>query len=268
MSENPIARQRVVLEFPGMEDVPVARNMAYRDSGEGRSPSTFDVYRPAKTSAAPLPAVLFVTGYSDLGAEKMLGCKLKEMAAYDCWARLVACFGLVAITYDNEDPVNDVRLLLAHVKRHAASLGVDASRLGVWSCSGNVPNALALLADNPDFRCAALCYGYMLDEEGCSEVAEGAAKFYFANPTSGLSPADFVNLPMLLARAGRDETPGLNASLDRFVENGLKENLPLGVVNHPDGPHAFDLVDASAQTKAVIRQVLCFLQTHLASLSS
>jgi dienelactone hydrolase len=249
-----------------MDRVSVRRDAPYRDAGE-HGLCTFDSYYPADAGTTPAPAVIFVTGYSDLRSREMLGCKLKEMAAYVCWARLVACHGMVAITYASEDPVADVRLLLEHVRRNAASLRVDAARLGVWSCSGNVPNALALLADDAELRCAALCYGYMLDEAGCREVAEGAATFGFVNPTSGVRAATVADVPMLIARAGKDETPGLNASLDRFVTRALAENLPLTVVNHPEGPHAFDIFDRSARSRAVIRQVLGFLQANLWSAS-
>ena len=42
-----------------------------------------DIYRPPDVDAATrLPAVVFVMGYSDLGAERMLGCKFKEMESY------------------------------------------------------------------------------------------------------------------------------------------------------------------------------------------
>lgn len=269
MSRNPITQQPVVLALPNMDEVTVERDLRYRNAVSVESrPCTFDVYRPSRASTGPLPAVLFVSGYSDLGAEKMLGCKLKEMASYECWARLVACSGLVAITYDNEEPVSDLRMLLEHVKGNAGSLGVDASRLGIWSCSGNVPNALALLGQADAFRCAALCYGYMLDDGESTEVADAAKQFYFANPTAGVLPVAFTEVPILLVRAGRDETPGLNASLDRFVSRALEDNLPLSVVNHRDGPHAFDVLDSSDRSKAIIRQVLCFLETNLNSLNT
>jgi hypothetical protein len=70
-------------------------------------------------------------------------------------------------------------------------------------------------------------------------------------------------VPLFIARAGRDESPRLNEKLDRFVGDALARNLPITLVNHPEGPHAFDLFHDSAMTRAVIRQVLAFLQTSL-----
>ena len=43
----------------------------------------------------------------------------------------------------------------------------------------------------------------------------------------------------------------------------LPANLPLTLVNHPTGPHAFDLFDDSAAARGIIRQMLAFLRAHL-----
>ena len=258
MADNPIAKQRVVFELPDMDKMAVQMNVPY---GRANTRQRMDIYRPQGTTAA-LPAVLFVTGYPDAGAEKMVGCPLKEMAAYTCWARLVASMGLVGILYENEEPIADARTLLDHLRAHSESLGVDTTHLGVWSCSGNVPNALGLLAENPDFACAALCYGFTIDFDGHSEVASGASQFGFAEAPN-LPVAALSRTPMLLVRAGRDEVPGLNAALDRFVTYALRANLPLTLINYADGPHAFDIADSTVGSVATIRQILGFLRRHL-----
>jgi hypothetical protein len=60
------------------------------------------VYSPADSTSRELrPAVLFVTGLPDAGAERMVGCKLKEMGSYISWAELMTTSGLVGITYTN-----------------------------------------------------------------------------------------------------------------------------------------------------------------------
>jgi hypothetical protein len=56
---------------------------------------------------------------------------------------------LVAVTYENREPAGDFAAVLRHVHEHAADLGIDPGRIGVWDCSGNVPTALfALLRTN------------------------------------------------------------------------------------------------------------------------
>jgi hypothetical protein len=107
------------------------------------------------------PAVIFVTGFSDAGAQRMLGCRFKEMGSYVSWAELVAASGMVAVTYANQQPDADVRAVLTHLRQDAAPLGLDENRIGVWSCSGNVPTALSVLTGDAGHRptCAVLCYG-------------------------------------------------------------------------------------------------------------
>lgn len=188
------------------------------------------------------------------------------MESYVSWARLVAASGMVAITYTNRDPATDLRALLQHVRQNGESLGIDENRIGGWACSGNVSLALSLLMQEgrEPLRCAALLYGYTLDLDGSTGVAEAARSRGFVNPCAGKSLDDLAaDVPLFIARAGADEMPGLNETLDRFVVQALGLNLPLTLVNHATGPHAFDLFHDSETSREVIRPLLAFLRCHL-----
>jgi hypothetical protein len=259
---NEMTTKTVVLELPGMDAVTIQRDVPYQITESGAL--TMDLYRPAVSSSAALPAVVFVSGYPDPGFERMLGCKLKDMGHYVSWGRLVAASGLVAVTYSNHEPA-DVHALLAYLRQNAASLGIDASRLGVWAGSGNVPMALSLLMEPPgSFQCAVLSYGFMLDLGGATHVANAAAQIGFANPCAGKSIDDLPrDLPLFVVRAGQDQMPHLNDSIDAFMGAALTRNLPVTLANHPTGPHAYDLVDHSETSREMIRNVLAFLRFHL-----
>ncbi|MDI1449056.1 alpha/beta hydrolase [Polyangium sp. 6x1] len=257
-TRNPMTLKPVVLELPGMHEVTVRTDI---DAGG----PTLDVYAPPG-DGRPRPAVVFVSGYPDPGFEMMLGCKLKDMASYVSWARLVAASGMVAVTYANRTPA-DVALVMRHLHAHGATLGIDPDRIGVWASSGNVPNALSLLLRDAEVRvaCAVLAYGHTLDLDGATHVADAAKQYYFATPAAGKSVDDLrADVPLFLARAGRDETPGLNATLDRFAAAALARNLPITLTNHPTAPHAFDIVEDSEISRESIRQMLGFLRFHLA----
>jgi hypothetical protein len=132
--------------------------------------------------------------------------------------------------------------------------------------SGNGPLALSMLmqAKRERLTCGALIYPLTLDVDGATAVAEAAAHWGFVTPAAGRPVADLpADLPLFIARAGRDEFPGLNAALDRFVAESLRHNLPLTVVNHAEAPHAFDLFHDSEATREIIRQTLRFLQFQL-----
>jgi acetyl esterase/lipase len=187
------------------------------------------------------------------------------MGSFVSWARLVAASGVAAITYANHDPA-DVEDVFRHIQQHGPSLGIDCTRLGVWACSGHAPNALAFLIRHgrAGFRCAALAYPYTVDLGDSTRVAAAAAHFRFVTPASGSSMRDLPHdLALFVARAGRDEMPGLNDALDRFVVEALALDLPLTLVNHSHAPHAFDLFDEGETSRHVVRQILAFLQAHL-----
>ena len=139
--------------------------------------------------------------------------------------------------------------------------------MGLWAGSANVPLALWLLMQKGrDYiKCAVLCYGYMLDVDGATGVAEIQKTYRFANASAGKTVDDVRNdVPLLVARSGKDQFPGLNESLDNFVRGALRCNLRMTLVNHADAPHGFDLFHDSDTTREIIRQILTFLRFHLA----
>jgi dienelactone hydrolase len=249
--------KELVHTIAGAADVAVERDHVYTTE---QGPLELDLYRPPGATA-PCPAVVFVSGYPDPGMAAMVGKRLKDWASYMGWARMVAASGIIGIAYANRTPA-DVTALVHHLRDNAGALGIDPGRIGVWACSGNVPTALGLLA-RERIACAALLYGYMMDLDGATNLAQAAARFHCAAPPVGLDDLPRA-LPMLVVRAGRDEMPGLNENLERFVAAAAARGMAVTLVEHPEGPHAFDLVDDSPRTHEVIEEVLAFLRRMLA----
>lgn len=260
-----ITKKSVLYQIPGMDAVTIRRDVEYRVTDE--SVLTMDIYYPPEVqSGTRTPAVIFVFGYPDVGFQKMLGCKQKEMESFVSWAQLVAASRIVAITYTTREPAADIHALLRYVRRNAAELGIEENKLGVWACSGHVPNALSALMqkDSGYLQCAVLCYGYMLDIEGSTGIAEAAKQYGFVNPCAGKSIKDLpLNTPLFIVRAGQDQMPHLNEMLDLFIGRALGCNLPITFANHATAPHAFDLFDDSKDTLEIIRQILAFMRFHL-----
>lgn len=265
--QDHISKKALVYRIPGMDAVGVRRDVEYRATAAGAL--TMDIYYPpGAAGGSGTPAVVFVAGFPDPGFEAQVGCRFKEMGSYTSWGRLVAASGLVAITYTNREPVADLQALLRHVRKNAVRLGIDGDRIGLWACSGNVPLALwAMMQGASDYlKCAVLCYGCMLDLDGADGVAEAARRWGFVNPCAGKSVADLPqDIPLFIARAGRDEMPRLNEAIDRFMAEALTCNLPVTFVNHPAAPHAFDLFDDSETTREIIRKILAFMRFHLSA---
>ena len=151
MPQDHISQKRAVYHIAGMERAIVRKDVVYRTTDAG--PLTMDLYYPADTAAdAPRPAVVLVAGYNDVGYEKMLGVKFKEMGMSISWGQLIAASGLVAIAYTNRQPAEDLDALLQYVRESAASLTSDShSRKG----GGVQTNENGTKSFYPDGACPA-----------------------------------------------------------------------------------------------------------------
>ncbi len=264
--DDPISKKRVVLRLPGMDAVTVERDLEYKADATGAL--GFDLYSPpGRDGSALRPAVISVAGYPDPGMERILGCRTKEMGWSTSWARLVAASGMVAVNYANREPAADIRSVLRHLRENAAALGIDPGRMGLLASSGHGPLAMATLIGEdaqPPLRCAALICPLLLDLDGFTAVADAARTFRFANPAEGRTVDDLPrDTALFIARAGQDSTPGLNETLDRFVTRALGRNLKVSLVNLPEAPHAFDLMQDTETSREAIRAALGFLRFQL-----
>jgi hypothetical protein len=222
-------------------------------------------YPPGETDDGRWPAVIIVAGYSGT-MPRPTTLTYKEIGWTVSMCQLLAVSGMVAIAYTNNDPVADVHALFEHIHASGGSLRIDPARLGIVAVSGNVPTALTTIMQDATRTpvCAVLGYGCLLDLDGATDVAEAAQQFGFANPGVGRTVADLRrDVPLLITRAGRDQFPAMTASIDRFIRQGLIENLPITFVNHAEGPHAFDLFHDSRTSRDILRQTLRFLGQHL-----
>jgi hypothetical protein len=253
-----IAKKRVVYALPGMDALPVRRDLNFR-STSGAS-LLMDVYYPPLSAERPLPLVLLATAYSDPAA------RVRVYGPLTSWARLMAASGMAAVIYGTDTPAADVHAVLRHLRDAAGSLGLDGDRFGLFAASGNVPVGLATLIRDRRLRCGALLYGHTMDMDGSTTVAEAARHFGFVDACAGMSVDDLpCDIPLLFVRAGGDQLAGLNASLDRVIARALARNLPLSLINHAAGAHGFDLDEHTAASRAVVQQVLTFLHSHLST---
>ena len=217
---------------PAAAEVEIRKNIVYRKSGDASL--AFDLYLPVKRSAA-VPLVIFVNG---IGADWMRG-----HAQYTGWGNAATTRGLAGVTMDSREATvdDDVRGLIAYLAANATALGVDASRIALWSCSANVTRGLPLAqSSGPMVRSAVVYYGT-------------AAVSSFRR-----------DLPLLFVRAGLDGA-GLNRGLEAMVARAFADNAPVEVLNVASGVHGFDVRDDTEVTRAAIRRTLDFLESTLTS---
>jgi hypothetical protein len=251
-----LAKKTIVLRLAEMDSVSVRRDETYLVDDDGAL--LMDVYTPAAADGTPPPVVAIVIGYPDpQGLFRRFGWHVS-------WARLLAASGVAAVIYGNRRPATDVHAVLKYVRDHAGTLGVDAGRIGLLACSGHGPVALSALLQDSKLACAAFLYAFTMDLNGSDHVANAAKQYGCVDACAGKSAADLpASMPLLFARAGRDQFAGLNDAMDGVIAAGLARNLPVSMVNHPGGVHAFDLEEDSEASRGIIRQVLSFLRQHL-----
>src|SRR5688500_17325104 len=166
-----VTRKRVRYEAPRLGEVTIRRQLEYAPGVN----HTLDVYYPPGwTAGQTAPAVIVVSGLSDIGAQRFLGCRINEMESFISWGRLLAASGLIGITYTTDtNASDDLRAVLRQLVAGDAAPGIDPHRVGLLAFSSHVPNALGLLMAEPgSVACAVLAYGFMLDLDGSTGVAE------------------------------------------------------------------------------------------------
>lgn len=99
--------------------------------------------------------------------------------------------------------------MLRYPRADAAELGLDVDRFGLFATSGNVTVGLSTLMRDRRSRCGVLLYGYTMDMDGSTAVADMARQFGFVNACIGKSIDDLpADMPILFVRAGQDQFPG------------------------------------------------------------
>ena len=232
---NPTAGSAIALQLPGMHLAKVTRNQTYVAG------FALDVYRPRRASGR-LPAVVFVHGNAR-GSDSP-----KNDGVFVGWGQLAAASGLTGVVLNHgEDPAHAVAAV-RYVRRHAARLGIDATRLCVAGFSAGVQVAMlpALKGELGTLRCAVGYYGPLHAElEQLSPLAhlrKGAP-------------------PTLVAKAGRDN-PAINRSIDRYVARARTIGARVELIVQPTGPHGFETTK-DERTRTVLRRTLSFLRAHL-----
>jgi acetyl esterase/lipase len=252
----------VVLRAPEMEKVRVRADLFYETVGETRLAA--DLYLPPDSTKRPGVAIL-VAG----GAENT-----KDWASYRSLGRLLAASGIAAVPFDHrlryprrqyEEGAADLLALIAFLRREAAGLGIDADRIAVATFSGGGPMLSVPMRERvPQVRCLLAFYSFLdtehVDPGEAGTTAEVVRKF---SPLGQFRKDPASLPPLFVARAGRDEVPGVNASIDRFAAAALQANAPLILVNHPTGAHGFDFKNDDARSREILSMAIAFLRAHL-----
>jgi hypothetical protein len=121
------------------------------------------------------------------------------------------------------------------------------------------------MQDRPQFiRCLVTFYAYLDIQQSPFHLENESSDMLRAFSPIAHLPGDASSLvPMFIARAGQDEIPMMNDSIDRFIAATVAANVPLTYMNHPEGEHASITRVTKTENLSLFCQVcLSFLQHH------
>lgn len=267
-------RMPLVYSVPGMDKIEVRRDIVYKsaDVRDAKTALKLDVYLP--TSSPKAPAIVLISGGGAEGAPR----DFRDAGVYQSYGRLLAASGFVVISYSKRyargpagtnNGAEDTRDLIAYLREHAAELHMDKERIALWAFSAGGLMLAPFLHEPPPYVRALACFYCVSDVTQDSwagvpgitpeQVERAAAMFSTANQIHG---ADRILIPLFVGRAGLD-SPGLNRTIDRLVQEALSKNMSIEVWNHPAGRHGFDILDDNARSREIIARAIAFLRHNL-----
>jgi acetyl esterase/lipase len=256
----------VVFKVPGMDRVKVVQNVKYTKTDDPNI--LMDIYLPPDVAREQKrPAVIFIHG----GAKTEY--TPKDWGIYTTWGRLVAASGLVGVTFTHsleypgkslEKGAHDVRAAIDYVGANADKYHIDKDRICLIAYSAGGPMlSLAMRGEMPFVRCLVAFYAFMDIQQSDYRKTETPETLQAFSPIIYLRKDPNKIPPLFIGRAGRDEVPTMDDSIDRFVKEALVRNIAFTLANHPQGVHSFDNQNDDERSREIIRGALAFIKLHL-----
>jgi acetyl esterase/lipase len=265
-SMEDIVMMPVVYKIPGMDRVEVRKDLDYK--GKPDRYLKMDVYIPPGLSkGSARPAVLFIHGGA--GAENTP----KDWGIYISWGRLIGASGMVGVTFTHrlgypnphlKEAASDVADAIAFVRSHANDFHINKDRICLAAYSAGGPLLSSYMGESTSYiKCLVAFYAFLdvqnLEPHRQYEKQETLQAFSPIHYLDGAFP------PLFIARAGRDEIPGMKDSIDRFVAQAISKNAPITFINHPQGVHGFDNQNNDDRSREIVRAAISFMREHLES---
>jgi acetyl esterase/lipase len=258
----------VVYRVPGMEKVKVKSDLKYTNINNPFL--LMDVYTPPDLAKGEKrPAVLLIHGGA--GEETTP----KDWGFYVSWGKLIAASGMVGVTFTHRlsaqkaslaVAAGDVAAAVNYVRANADSLNVDRERICLVAYSAGGPMLSTVMHDKPAYvRCMVAFYAFMDIQQAGNlfEAHESPETVRSFSPIRNLaSEADKI-APLFIARAGRDQVPTMDDSIDRFIREAVSKNVAITFANHPQGVHSFDSQNDDNRSREIIRSAIAFMKANL-----
>jgi acetyl esterase/lipase len=159
----------------------------------------------------------------------------------------------------------DVGEAIDYVRANAARFHVNPERVCLAAYSAGGPLlTLGFDGKRPYVRCLIAFYAFLdVQQSNLHRDNEPAERVRAYSVIEHLGQPRANAMPTLVARAGRDEIPTMNDSIDRFIARAIRENANVVAWNHPRGVHGFDNQNDDERSREIIAASLAFMHAHL-----
>jgi acetyl esterase/lipase len=161
---------------------------------------------------------------------------------------------------------DDVTAAINYVRANADTLNVDRERICLVAYSAGGPMLSMAMRDKPAYiRCMVGFYAFMDIQQAGNlfEAHESPQALRNFSPISYLANGADRIAPLFIARAGRDQIPTMDDSIDRFLRDAVSKNVALTFANHPQGVHSFDSQNDDNRSREIIQSAIAFMKANL-----
>jgi acetyl esterase/lipase len=256
----------VVLKLPGMGEARLRSNLRY----SAADPHLFmDVYSPLNLKRGEkAPVVMFIHGGA--GSDS----RAKDWGIYQSWGRLAAASGFTGVTFNHRlgfpapllaESAADLAAAIEFVRANAAAWNADPERICLAAYSAGGPLlSLGFDRQRPYVKCLVAFYAFLdVQQSELHRTHEPAERVKAFSLIEHLGDEHVRAMPFFIARAGLDEIPTMNDSIDRFIGRAIEKNANVVVWNHPTGVHTFDNQNDDDRSREIIGAALEFMKRHL-----
>lgn len=225
-----------------------------------------DIFYPSDRRASELlPAVILVNGFPNSGKYKG-----RTLDHFQSWGRLIASYGLAAVAFDSQN-ASDLDAVVGYIQQNGVDLGIDKSKLGLWSVSSSagLASSFAFQEDRDYLKFVVFYYPWIMTPDNYLREELNAACFKIGCLGAQLPDVELLrnDLPVLIVRCGRD-TPDQIAVIDHFTQLATEAGVPLTLVDFDEGRHSFDHRTVSEgensnEATEIIQQTLEFMKENL-----
>jgi acetyl esterase/lipase len=268
MTKMPYYERPLLTDLPAATAVSSLLDLPY--TADNDSPR-LDLYLPMQPPGGDgYPLIIFLHGGPiSPGGEQPWP---KEWRVFQEYGRVAAGLGLAAAVVNHRYlgyeslplAISDVLQAVQHLEAASETHNLDLDRIALWAFSGAGMLLRPFLEEGAAPGLRALVAFYPI----CDLThLEDARAVFNQDELIALSPLGVIetmrpHLSLFIARAGRDR-PGLNRSIDSFVQQSLYYNRPLELHNIPGAEHGFDMFNDIPGTRATVAHAFRFITTRL-----